>query len=92
MTKAPLTVAGLLRAMQPVDGMALPCDFAQAMRMVCRPVVPITRAQYDAVLARGKREQCDVYAFKGGWVTYGTADGGYALWPLLAKPLALPKA
>ena len=84
---APTTVAGLLRAMEPVSGFVLPLDFSVAMRMLCRPVVPITKLQYDAVLERGQRERCDVYSFRGGWVTYGTADGAYALWPLEAKPV-----
>lgn len=84
---APTSVAGLLRTMEPVSGFVLPPDFSDAMRLLSRPVVPITKMQYDAVLERGQREKCDVYSFRGGWVTYGTADGNYALWPLVAKPV-----
>jgi len=83
---APSSVAGLMRSLAPVRGFALPEDFSAAMRLLCRPVVPITSEQYQALLARGKSEECDVYEFRGGWVTYGSADGGFALWPLQAKP------
>ena len=84
---APTSVAGLLCAMKPVSGFVLPHHIGDAMRLLCRPVVPITKEQYDAVLERGIRDQCDVYTFRGGWVTYGTADGGYALWQLVVKPI-----
>lgn len=84
---APTTVAGLLRAMEPVSGFVLPNDFSDAMLLLSGPALPITLAQYDAVLARGMREKCDVYKFRGGWVTYGSANGGYALWQLEVKPI-----
>jgi len=84
---APKTVAGLLRAMEPVRGFVLPDDFSEAMLLLSGPVLPITMAQYDAVLERGKREKCDVYKFRGGWVTYGSSNGGFALWELEVKPI-----
>jgi hypothetical protein len=84
---APKTVDGLLRAMEPVRGFVLPDDFSEAMRLLSRPVFPITVEQYDAVLARGMREKCDVYNFRGGWVTYGSSNGGFALWELEVKPI-----
>ena len=84
---APTNVAGLLRAMEPVRGFVLPYEFSDAMLLLWGPVLPITMAQYDAVLERGKREKCDVYTFRGGWVTYGNTLAGFALWQLEAKPI-----
>jgi hypothetical protein len=83
---APTTIAGLQRALKPLEGFRLPSDYSAAVRLVERPVIPITEAQYNALYTRSLRDECEVYVFRGGWVTFGTADGGYALWPLQAKP------
>lgn len=84
--RVPQSVSQLMKLLKPVSGFALPGNFSEAQRLLCRPVIQISEEQYRALYARGCSEKCDVYEFRGGWVTYGSADGGYALWPLICKP------
>ncbi|AHJ13059.1 hypothetical protein [Sulfurospirillum multivorans] len=53
-------------------------DFHTEVKKLQRPYVPITKEQYDALFAVPN----DYYKFGNDVVTFGGADGGYALMPL----------
>ena len=56
----------------------LPSDFCEAVRTLTRPYIPINKDEFDKVFNVGN----DYFKFKKQVVTFGTADGGYALMPL----------
>ena len=64
---------------QPLNGRC--ADFHTEVRKLQRPYIPITKEQYDALIAVPN----DYYKFGNDVVTFGGADGGYALMPLQAK-------
>lgn len=76
----------LMQQLEPVHGLSLPTDLASAVRLLRTPTIVLTHAQYDTLLKRAQKERCDVYAFRGGWVTFGYNSGQWVLWPLAAKP------
>ena len=65
--------------LQPLNGRC--ADFHTEVRKLQRPYIPITKEQYDALIAVPN----DYYKFGNDVVTFGGADGGYALMPLQAK-------
>lgn len=54
-------------------------EFHAAVRKLKRPYVPITEKLYNQLVAASP----DFYAYKGKKVTFGGADGGYALMPYI---------
>lgn len=60
----------------------LPKDFTAAVNMLTRPYIPITKEQYDQIVAMTKS---DFVLCSGIFCTFGTADGGFALMPIAPK-------
>lgn len=56
-------------------------EFHEEVRKLQRPYIPITKEQYEALVSLPN----DYYMFGDEVVTFGNADGGYALMPLQAK-------
>jgi len=65
--------------LQPLNGTC--SDFHTEVRKLQRPYIPITKEQQDALIALPN----DYYKFGNDVVTFGGADGGYALMPLQTK-------
>lgn len=69
----------LLERLTPVDH-PMGDNFQEAVGMLVRPYMAITREQYHAILMQ--LASSDVVEFDGIQMTFGSADGGYALMPL----------
>lgn len=65
--------------LQPLKGSC--SEFHEEVRKLQRPYIPITKEQYEALVSLPS----DYYMFGDEVVTFGNADGGYALMPLQAK-------
>ena len=61
----------------PLEG-KLPSNFNEAVAVLERPYVAINREQYEEVFEVG----CDFFKYQDKVVTFGNADGGFALMPL----------
>ncbi len=59
----------------------LPSNFQDAVRMLQRPYIPITKSQLENIEAKTK-DRGDIIIYRGKRMTWGDADGGYALMPL----------
>lgn len=72
-----LRIAG--RMLRPLPGLKTPDSFQEGVRQLVRPYIPITEQDYKKLLAM----PCDYYRLKDDRVvTFGSADGGFALMPL----------
>lgn len=69
-----------IKRLAPVPGKSLPKSFKAAVSMLKRPYIPITAEALRAV--EQVSGDSDVVLFDGKAMTFGTADGGYALMPL----------
>jgi hypothetical protein len=59
----------------------LPTNFRDAVRMLTRPYIPISEIQARRLDVLTKN--CgDIFIYKGKRMTWGQADGGWALMPL----------
>ena len=77
--------ASFIAKLSQCPGKRLPKDFRAAIRMLERPYIGITEAEY-AVVEKVAGDS-DIVFFDGRPVTYGNADGGWALMPI--KPGAM---
>ena len=59
----------------------VPSDFCEAVSRLTRPYIPITKEEYKKVFDKGN----DYFQYKNEVVTFGNADGGFALMPLQSK-------
>jgi hypothetical protein len=61
---------------------SMPTVFQEATRMLRRPYIAILKAESDRldVLTRGHG---DIVLYRGKRMTWGQADGGYALMPVV---------
>ena len=62
---------------------SLPKDFHEASRMLIRPYIPISE-QESKRLDILTKDCGDIVIYKGKRMTWGNADGGFALMPLAA--------
>lgn len=62
----------------------LPTNFRNAVRMLQRPYIPITASQSKEIEAKTKGRG-DIFIYRGKKMTWGNADGAYALMPLVAE-------
>ena len=61
----------------------MPADFNAAARLLARPYIKITSADVERIEAMTKN--CgDIVIHKGKRMTWGNADGGFALMPLVS--------
>ncbi|MYM92685.1 hypothetical protein [Duganella vulcania] len=75
-----------LQHVEAVPGKTLPKDFAKAVALLERPYLPIGEPDYRAIMAMTQEANTDIVLYQGRQMTFGNADGGYALMPL-ATPL-----
>lgn len=76
------TPRNLFNRLTPLDGKRLGGDYKDAVRQLHRPYYRLSEADYEAVFALSGNS--DVLLFDGETqVTFGTADDGFALMPLL---------
>lgn len=66
-----------------VAGKRLPVSFAAAVALLVRPYIPISEAQYEEIAAKASADDTDILVFNGLQMTFGAADGGFALMPLI---------
>jgi hypothetical protein len=66
--------------LKPLKG-RVPSDFCEAVATLTRPYIAISKEVYEKVFNEGS----DYFKYKEKVVTFGTADGGYALMPLQSK-------
>lgn len=59
----------------------LPSNFKDAVSMLSRPYIPISEAQSKAIDEKTKGHG-DIFLYKGKRMTWGQADGGYAMMPI----------
>ena len=71
---------GFIKRLAPLPGMRLPQNFKEAVSMLRRPYIPITAEALRAV--EQVAGDSDAVLFDGKAMTFGDADGGYALMPL----------
>ena len=64
----------------------LPRSFSRAVRMVARPYVRITEAEYQEIMRLTEDPPTDCVKWRGVVYTFGNADGGYRLMPLAQQP------
>lgn len=78
------TAAQMIKKLQPAGNSLVGLSFQEAVAMLKRPYTPITKAQYQQVKEMADRSNCDTFCIGSGGqqVTFGEADGGYALMPL----------
>lgn len=62
----------------------LPSNFKDAVQMLTRPYIPITSDQHREIEEKMKGHG-DILIYRGRRMTWGNADGGYALMPLSAN-------
>lgn len=60
----------------------LPTNFNDAVRMLKRPYIPINEKQLKAIETQ-TNGRGDIFIYRGQRMTWGDADGGYAMMPLL---------
>lgn len=65
---------------QPTDDL-LPSSFGDAVRMLKRPYISITAKQNEEI-EKATEGHGDIFLYKGKRMTWGQADGGYAMMPL----------
>lgn len=81
---APPASQGISSRLAPIPGIELPNDFFSAVQSVRRPYTVISEAEYALVVAMAREKDTDVLLLDGlTQVTFGTADSGYALMPLI---------
>lgn len=71
------TLKNVSISLNPLKG-RLPKDFCKAIATLQRPYIPINKEEYKKVFAVGN----DYFKYENQVVTFGQADGGYALMPL----------
>lgn len=59
----------------------LPSDFKDAVSMLKRPYIPISEAQSNELNEKTKGHG-DIFLYQGKRMTWGEADGGYAMMPI----------
>jgi hypothetical protein len=62
----------------------LPTNFKDAIQLVKRPYIPITIDQLKEI-ERKTKDVGDIIIYRGQRMTWGKADDGYALMPLIAQ-------
>lgn len=60
----------------------LPVNLKQAVALLRKPYTPISQQVYEEIADKAELANTDIVLFKGKQVTFGMADGGYALMPL----------
>lgn len=60
----------------------IPSDFVDAVAAVHRPYIPITKKQYESI-RRKTKDTGDIIIYRGKRMTFGNADSGFALMPLI---------
>ena len=71
-----------MRDVKADPGKQLPANFKQAVAMLKRPYIAITTEQYTQIAELASNADTDVVLYHGRQMTFGEADGGYALMPL----------
>ena len=62
----------------------MPSDFKTAVSMLKRPYITIKQSEYEKIVELTK-ERGDIVVYKNRRMTFGNADGGFALMPLAAQ-------
>lgn len=78
------TTAQMIEQLQPAGYQLLGLNLTDAAGLLERPYFPITAAQHEHVKTLAEKAGCDSFRVgaDGPTVTFGEADGGYALMPL----------
>jgi len=62
----------------------LPTNFSRAVNMLMRPYISITKDEYNSLIdLTSKGTPTDFVMYDGIKCTFGNADNGYALMPLI---------
>lgn len=77
------SAATLIRKMEPAGVMMEGLPFKEAVAMLQRPYIVISERQHAKVAKIAQAAKCDVFSVDDLRFTFGTADGGYALMPLI---------
>lgn len=72
----------VLDSLVAVPNKHLPTNFKAAVAMLMRPYHVISKYEYEQVCDLAEDANTDILLLKGTQVTFGHADGGYALMPL----------
>ena len=62
----------------------MPSNFRDAIRLVTRPYIPISEKQVKEIESKTKNRG-DIILYRGKRMTWGNADGGFALMPLISQ-------
>jgi hypothetical protein len=62
----------------------MPSNFRDAIRLVTRPYIPISEKQVKVIESKTK-DRGDIILYRGKRMTWGNADGGFALMPLISQ-------
>lgn len=74
-------MSALIARLTPIPNVKMPESFSASVALVTRPYLKLSLDEMDLILKM--KHKCDVYMMDGKVpVTFGNADGGYALMPL----------
>ena len=62
----------------------MPSNFRDAIRLVTRPYIPISEKQVKEIESKTK-DRGDIILYRGKRMTWGAADGGFALMLLISQ-------
>lgn len=89
---ATTTATQAIKRLQPAGTLLAGLPFKAAVALLERPYIPMSAAQHERVRAMAEKAGCDTFRIgaDGPRVTFGEADGGYALMPIAANAVLQP--
>ena len=87
MTPSPFSLTSQNFTFEAIPGRTMPAKFQDAVKLLRRPYIAISQAEYERLLDESKKFNTDVFLMNGREVTFGNADQGLAIMPLKEREL-----